>query len=58
MMDVQVDGREVIVRLRDDVFQMVEPGTLCLTLTQAATLRRALNSLDNHHSLDAEPEDG
>jgi len=35
-----------------------EPGTICFTLTQAATLRRALNSLDNHHSLDAEPEDG
>ena len=58
MMDVQIDGREVIVRLKDDVFQMEEPGTICFTLTQAATLRRALNVLDNHHSLDAEPEDG
>ena len=58
MMDVQVDGREVIVRLKDDVWMLEEPGTICFTLTQAATLRRALNSLDSHHSLDAEPEDG
>jgi hypothetical protein len=58
MMDVQVDGRDVIVRLRDDVWQLEEPGTICFTRTQAATLRRALNSLDNHHPLDAEPEDG
>ena len=28
MMDVQVDGRDVIVRLRDDVWQLEEPGTL------------------------------
>ena len=57
-MDVQVEGREVWVRLRDDVWAMEEPGTICFTLTQAAMLRRALNELDNHHSLDFEPEDG
>jgi hypothetical protein len=58
MMDVQVDGREVIVRLRDDVFQMVEPGTLCLTVKQAQVLRRALNSLNDYQPLDEEGEDG
>ena len=50
MMDVQVEGREVIVRLKDDVFQMEEPGTVCLTIKQAQVLRRALNAL-NHLSL-------
>jgi len=58
MMDVQVDGREVIVRLRDDVWGMLEPGTLCLTATQAQMLRRSLNELNAFHPLDAEPEDG
>jgi hypothetical protein len=47
MMDVQVEGREVRVRLMDDVFQMEEPGTVCLTMKQAQVLRRALNAL-NH----------
>lgn len=58
MMEVQVDGRDVIVRLRDDVWQLEEPGTLYLTRTQAQILRRSLNSLDEHYPLDAEPEDG
>ena len=58
MMDVQVDGREVIVRLRDDVFQMEEPGTLCLTVKQAQVLRRSLNALNHYQSLEEEPEDG
>lgn len=58
MMDVQVDGREVIVRLRDDVWQMEEPGTLCLTTKQAQILRRSLNALNDFQSLDEEPEDG
>ena len=58
MMDVQVDGREVIVRLKDDVFQMEEPGTLCLTVKQAQVLRRSLNALNHYQSLDEEGEDG
>ena len=58
MMNIQIEGREVRVRLADDVWQLEEPGTICFTLTQAAMLRRGLNSLDNHFPLDAEPEDG
>lgn len=58
MMDVQVDGREVRVRLKDDVFQMEEPGTLCLTTKQAQMLRLSLNSLNDFQPLDEEPEDG
>jgi hypothetical protein len=58
MMNIQVDGRDVIVRLRDDVWQLEEPGTLYLTRTQAQILRRSLNALDEHYPLDAEPEDG
>jgi len=58
MMDVQVEGREVIVRLTDDVWQMLEPGTLCLTVKQAQVLRRSLNALNHYQSLDEEGEDG
>lgn len=58
MMNIQVDGRDVIVTLRDDVWQLEEPGTLYLTRSQAQILRRGLNSLDEHSPLDAEPEDG
>ena len=58
MMNVQVDGREVVVRLKDDVWQMLEPGTLCLTSIQAQMLRRALNGLNEYYPLDGEPEDG
>jgi len=58
MMDVQVDGRDVIVTLRDDVWAMEEPGTLSLTGTQAQMLRRSLNELNAFYPLDAEPEDG
>jgi hypothetical protein len=50
MMNIQVDGRDVIVTLRDDVWQLEEPGTLSLTRTQAQMLRRGLNSLDAHVS--------
>ena len=57
-MDVQVEGREVRVRLMDDVFQMEEPGTVCLTMKQAQVLRRALNALNHYQSLDEEGEDG
>jgi len=58
MMHIEIDGRDVVVRLKDDVWVMEEPGTLCLTRTQAQMLRRGLNSLDAHYPLDAEPEDG
>jgi hypothetical protein len=57
MMDVKVDGRDVSVRLRDDVWQMEEPGTLCLTRDQAMMLRRLLNELSVAYLVD-EPEDG
>jgi hypothetical protein len=58
MMNIQIDGREVRVKLTHDVWQLEEPGTICFTLTQAAMIRRGLNSLDQHYPLDAEPEDG
>jgi hypothetical protein len=58
MMNIQLDGRDVVVTLRDDVWQLEEPGTLYLTRTQAQILRRGLNSLDEYFPLDAEPEDG
>ena len=43
-MDVIPDGRDVNVRLRDDVWAMEEPGTLSLTRTQAHALRLHLNA--------------
>ena len=58
MMDVRVDGRDVVVRLRDDVWQLEEPGTIVFTITQAQQLRRSLNQLDAYRPLDLEPEDG
>jgi hypothetical protein len=58
MMNIQIDGRDVIVTLKHDVWQMDEPGTLSLTRTQAQMLRRGLNELDAYYPLDAEPEDG
>jgi hypothetical protein len=57
MMDMTVDGRDVIVRLRDDVWQLEEPGTLSLTRTQALVLRSQLNELSVSYLVD-EPEDG
>ena len=44
MMDLSSDGRDVNVRLRDDVWALNEPGTLSLTRTQAQTLRLHLNA--------------
>ena len=44
MIEVTKDGRDVCVRLRDDVWQLSEPGTLCLTPAQAQHLRLHLNS--------------
>lgn len=57
MMDLKVDGRDICVRLRDDVWQMEEPGTLCLTREQALYMRRLLNELTVAYLVD-EPEDG
>jgi hypothetical protein len=57
MMDMTVDGRDVTIRLRDDVWQLVEPGTLALTRTQAIVLRAQLNELSAAYFVD-EPEDG
>lgn len=58
MMDLRMDGRDIYVRLRDDVWQMDEPGTLCLTRTQAQMLRIHLNQLATSPGFDVEPEDG
>lgn len=58
MMDVSVDGREVTVKLLDDVWQLEGPGTIVFTTTQAQLLRRSLNELDAYQPLDWEPEDG
>jgi hypothetical protein len=58
MMDVNWDGREVTVRLRDDVWGMLEPGTLCLTRKQAQILGLHLNQLATVPEFDHEPEDG
>jgi hypothetical protein len=58
MMDVNVNGRDVNVRLRDDVWAMEEPGTICLTLEQAYYLRRELNELSVAYLVDEVEEDG
>jgi hypothetical protein len=52
-----IDGRDVTVVLRDDVWQ-VFGGTLSLTRTQAQMLRLHLNELNAYQPLDDEPEDG
>ena len=58
MMDVRWDGREVVVRLRDDVWSMLEPGTLCLTRKQAQVLFLHLEELSRVADYEQEPEDG
>ena len=58
MMDVRWDGREVVIRLRDDVWSMLEPGTLCLTRKQAQTLFLHLKELSSVPDPYDEPEDG
>lgn len=58
MMDLRMDGRDIWVTLKDDVWQMDEPGTICLTRDQAIYLRAHLNSLMNAYSDFYEPEDG
>ena len=58
MIDVSWDGGDVMVRLKDDVWQLEEPGTLSLTRTQAQMLRLHLNELNSYQPLEGEPEDG
>jgi len=43
-MDLHSDGRDVNIRLRDDVWALEERGTLSLTRTQAHALRLHLNA--------------
>jgi len=58
MMDLSLDGREVCVRLRHDVWQLKEPGTLCLSREQVALLRMHLNQLIDSIELADPDEDG
>jgi hypothetical protein len=59
MMDLRMDGRDICLRLKDDVWQIGEPGTLCITREQAIYLRAHLNALMNAYpDLYDEPEDG
>ncbi len=58
MMSMSYDGYEVAVRLRDDVWQLEEPGTLNLSRVQAQTLRRMLNQLGSKMDADFMEEDG
>jgi hypothetical protein len=57
MMDLKTEGREVCIRLKDDVWVLEEPGTLCLSMEQAYYLRAHLNSL-SAALLDVPEEDG
>ena len=58
MMQLSYDGYEVCVRLRDDVWQLSEPGTICLTPAQVQHLRFHLNQLVDAVALQEEHEDG
>jgi hypothetical protein len=58
MMDLKSDGRDVNVRLRDDVWAMEEPGTLSLTRTQAHALRLHLNAWAMFTQFEDVEEDG
>jgi len=58
MIEVTRDGRDVCVRLRDDVWQLSEPGTLCLSSAQAQHLRLHLNQLVDAVELTDDHEDG
>jgi hypothetical protein len=57
MMDLKTEGREVCIRLKDDVWVLEEPGTLCLSMEQAYYLRAHLNSL-SAALFDVPEEDG
>lgn len=58
MMEVTTQDREVLVRLRHDVWALQEPGTLCLTRDQAWLLRAHLNELNQAWENEEDPEDG
>ena len=58
MMTMSYDGSEVAVTLRNDVWQLEEPGTLNLSRVQAQTLRRMLNQLGSKMDADFMEEDG
>ena len=58
MMEIRYDGYETAVTLRDDVWQLEEPGTLNLSRMQAQTLRRMLNQLGSKMDADFMEEDG
>ena len=58
MMELKYDGHEVSVRLADDVWQLEEPGTLCLTRKQALMLRLHLNQIGVRIDADLLDEDG
>jgi hypothetical protein len=58
MMDLAMRDRDIYVRLRDDVWALEEPGTLCLSPKQALMLRMHLNELTRTWPSDGEPEDG
>jgi hypothetical protein len=58
MMDLHYENREVCVTLRHDVWQLQEPGTICLTRDQAIYLRAHLNALMDAYADYFEPEDG
>jgi hypothetical protein len=57
-MELSYDGHEVCVRLPDDVWQLSEPGTLCLTRKQALLLRLHLNQIGVRIDADLLDEDG
>ena len=58
VMEIRYEGYEVAVTLRDDVWQLEEPGTLNLSRVQAQTLRRMLNQLGSKMDADFMEEDG
>ena len=63
MMDLMDDGRDIHVTLRNDVWQIGEPGTLTLTRVQARKLVEHLTSRFESDSTDvvvlgSQQEDG
>jgi len=62
-MDLMDDGRDIHVTLRNDVWQIGEPGTLTLTRVQARKLVEHLTSRFDSDAtyvfiLDSQEEDG
>jgi len=58
MRDLSKVGGVVCGGLRDDVWQIGEPGTLCLTPSQVQHLRTHLNQLVDALDMVEDPEDG